>query len=310
MSETSRGKPRELRGDINVPLKVFADKPERSAHKEKIGDELVARYIKDTDYEDQTLDEMVRSISGAQSEKEAADMLKALGISKDKSGRFNLKNPERPDVPGSWEKEDRLKALLAGMAGAKNAGEQLQAIAKAYEYMGLPFHAAYELSPKEKKAPVLPLNTWKKVLGAGRAAAFAAGLLALASPHAARFGGESRGSDENAPVELGGAQGFAGEREARAEDTSKKEAAGRLYTLKEGDRIWNITANILKAQLGRKPANAEIMLAAKAVCEQNGIRDKDLGVSGGAFDSKRLRPGAQIDLSAAYETAEALKAKS
>ena len=298
----------EKSGVIEVPGRGFASKEERLAHKERVGNDLVARYLKDTPYEDQTLEEMVRGVSGAASEKEAQEMLKTLGISKDKAGRFNLKNPERPDVPGSWEKEERLKALVAALAQAKNAGEQLEVIAKAYEYMGLPFKAAYRLSPKEKKAPALPISVWKNVLGAGRAAAFAAGLLMLASPHAARFAGEGGVKPETGELNKG--RGRSGEAEGEAEAASEKENRPRLYALKPGDRIWNVAADILKARIKGRVSKADIMLAAKAVCEQNGIRDKDLGANTGAFDSTRLRPGMTIDVSAAYDAAQAISAKS
>ncbi|MBI2552166.1 hypothetical protein HYW17_02610 [Candidatus Uhrbacteria bacterium] len=298
----------EAPGVIEVPGREFASREERRAHKERVGDELAARYLKDTPYEEQTLEEAVRDISGAASEEEVQEMLKSLGITKDKAGRFNLKNPERPDVPGSWEKEDRLKALLVGMAGAKNAGEQLQAIAKAYEYMGLPFKAEYQLSPKEKQAPTVPLSVWRKVLGAGRAAAFGAGLLMLGAPHAARFTDEGGIKPETGALSKG--RGRAGEAEGEAEAASEKEDRQRLHTLKPGDRVWDVVADILKAQVKKKVSKADILLAAKAVCEQNGIRDKELGINTGAFDSRHLRPGMTIDVSAADDVVRAISAKS
>ena len=373
-------------GKIEVVRPELGDAKDRQLHREKVAGEVMATY-KDAlvEYEDKDLETTLGELYGDLSPDEVEE---TLGISRDEGGRYRLRNPGNENIPGSWIKEDHLKAFVVGFNKAEETEDKLRVLAKLYEYIGLPFQAEFAVDsdtkiameptslevPEPRVVPetevfvapdvkvvsgvfgsedggvsnipevtvisetevatapdvkVIPVEFGlEKRLGGDRqeekkkeklagtplsrlARKFrslrlpiALGLLLLASGEREFGPGEARASTLISETTEGEGEAEAGESsEARVMEAAPE---SHLYTLKAGDRPWNLVHNILEARVGGKVSNADVMTATKLVCESNGIRDEGVGADDGMFDARLLKPGMTIDLTSAHNFAEAL----
>lgn len=208
-----------------------------------------------------------------------------------------------------------MKAFVVGFEAAKTIGQQIDVIAKIYEYLGLPFNRAeIALTPEEEKqvvpapgnekAPTLPPGVWaKKLRKLIQPLGLLIGLLGFTGPHSKDVGPVAP-TDEIVDVSQNNDEQPAIPETAAPEN----EPADHFHTMSESDVVWNVVRNILRKQTGGRVSNADVMVATKAVCEKNGINDEGVGAIGGFWDARRLRPGLTIDVSDAYQYAELMQA--
>ncbi|MDP3985226.1 MAG: hypothetical protein Q8P82_00540, partial [bacterium] len=290
-------------------LKVVEEETETAIdRKDKVGKEIVDQYLKGTAFEreDVSVEDTVTALYDIPADS-SDSTLKDLGISKDKGGRYRLQNPERADVPGSWEKEERLKAFVVGFAQAETVGEKFDVIQKVYEYLGLPFErSAMALTAEEEKATNLPASGWAaKLRKIARPVALLIGLVGLGAPHAASFGRHEAGMPVDAAAEIA-QKDEVSSAPLVAEVPASAEEKPQTHLLGGNEVVWNVVADILRAETGGKVSNADIEKATKAVCERNAINDEGVGAKGGLWDSRKLRGGMEIDVTDAYQYAAAI----
>ena len=90
-------------------------------------------------------------ISSSAAHKSVAELLSEMGnneevvkkfISVDRQGKVRFKNPDQSSLPGVWEDEEAIKALLIGVQQAKMNGDparKVEFMRDVYRYVGIPF---------------------------------------------------------------------------------------------------------------------------------------------------------------------------
>ncbi|MDP3964930.1 MAG: hypothetical protein Q8Q20_04750, partial [bacterium] len=61
--------------------------------------------------------------------------LNRAGLIVDKKGKFRIKNPNMPELPGAYVDQEVLKAFLLGLRDAQNTGAQWEVIQDVCEYL-------------------------------------------------------------------------------------------------------------------------------------------------------------------------------
>ena len=383
---SERGEVKKEVGKIEVTRPELGDAKDRQMHREKVAGEVMATYKEAlVEYEDKDLEATLGDLYGNLS---PAEVEEVLGISRDEGGRYRLRNPGNENIPGSWIKEDHLKAFVVSFNKAEETEDKLRVLAKLYEYIGLPFQAEFAVDSDAKNSaePIIP-EVPEPITVPETEVAVAPDVLVVPPMFGSEEGGVSNipeavvvsedevtvvpevkvipsdfglekrsGADKQEekkkeriagtplsrlaskfrslrlPIALGLLLLASGEREfgpgeARASTLTSEITEGEgevevekpaeartmeaapeshLYTLKSGDRPWNLVHDILEARVGGKVSNADVMTATKLVCESNGIRDEGVGADDGMFDARLLKPGMTIDLTSAHNFAEAL----
>lgn len=106
--------------------------------------------------------------------------LKALGISRDRLGRYRIRRPDEPRLPGTWDRDEYLKTFIIAYILATDDVERQKIVRLVYEYLGVPYTpvVAFRAKPRlvhqkmphemeppcapdvtaSPQAPVIPLN--------------------------------------------------------------------------------------------------------------------------------------------------------
>lgn len=84
-----------------TPVVVYENKEEVKSRKERVGNEVIEKYLRGTAFEGKnvSLEDTIAETMNMNSSEEVDHTLEQMGISKDASGKFRLQNPERKDVP-------------------------------------------------------------------------------------------------------------------------------------------------------------------------------------------------------------------
>jgi len=153
---SERGEVKKEVGKIEVTRPELGDAKDRQMHREKVAGEVMATYKEAlVEYEDKDLEATLGDLYGNLS---PAEVEEVLGISRDEGGRYRLRNPGNENIPGSWIKEDHLKAFVVSFNKAEETEDKLRVLAKLYEYIGLPFQAEFAVDSDAKNSaePIIP----------------------------------------------------------------------------------------------------------------------------------------------------------
>lgn len=329
------------RSETPAPAVPETTAEERRLNREKVGGDAVARYLEAAAGDGpatrelkegligKDLEETIGTLLDTRSPTDIRAALDQLGISRStvttrdgkKTDRWRLENPDpavRETIPGSFAKEEHLKAFVVGFASAETFKDKVRVVHEVYRYLGLPAPELEELVPEEPPAPEaavpqvpeavrpparenepVPLSKWKSVFDKLKAKAH---LVTLAVGLATVFsvvGPERRQPVEAAPA---GPAVVSVEKTSRAQaaetapaQAEAKEAREQLvfHIMKKGDTVDAVVRRMLGDFGKQDPAMAREMV--KKVLQINGIKDAGYRTEG-HVDSTRMSIGSVIDV--------------
>jgi len=314
---------------------------ERRQNREQVGGDAVARYLNVQEGDapaarelkeqiaGQDLEETIGMLLDTKSPTAIREALDELGISRStvttrdgrKTDRWRLENPDpavKETIPGSFAKEEHLKAFVTGFAAAETFKDKVRVVHEVYRYLGLPAPELEELVPEEPAAPEpagpetpeavrppagrkepVPLSKWKSIFDKLKANAqlvtLAVGLATVFSA----IGPERRQYDEAqaaAPtIEQVDKTPRPSLTESRPSAAEAKEAKEQLafHIMKKGDTVDAVVKRMLGEHGRQDQAMAREMV--KKVLELNGIKDAGYRTEG-HIDSTKMAIGSVIDV--------------
>lgn len=135
-----------------IAKKRIRDGPEYE-RRQQIGDWLVATTIRGTPFATLTIHQAVLSLTAGYGEYSMKRAQKALGISRDRSGRYRIRCPDEPKLPGTWDNNEYLKAFIVAHLLATTDAEKQKIVWLVYEYLGVPYTPLFTLPAKKAMAP-------------------------------------------------------------------------------------------------------------------------------------------------------------
>jgi len=309
-SETAAAERKEA---VDLPAAPEMTAEQKRALRESIGREATNKYLEaraddgafllklKQDLSGKDLRKSLDVLLGANSVREADAVLAELGISQDRSGNWRLRNPDpdiRGSLPGSFAKEEHLKAFLAGFAEAGTLKDKVQVIFEVYRYLGLPMPEVEELLPPEEpaekpaegKREPIPLSKWKSVFAQlgkySRNISFAVGLVTMFSS----LGLEQRPGTEGVPAAEAAIEHV--DTTPRPSTESREVRETTYHVMKKGETVEGIVREMLGDNASDEALVKEMT---KKVLEANGVKDKWYGTTGDV-DSTKMDIGTIIDV--------------
>ena len=311
--------------EVGTPLPAFAmmTAEERRAHREKVAGEVMEKFLTSQEDDDaytkqlkirvaqKDFEETIGELLDLKSGSDIKQALEDLGISrsakKTNKGeieeQWRLKNPTAEGIPGSFVKEEHLKAFVVGFVGARSLRDKVEVLIQLYNYLGLvpptipnevfvpplvslpplpespvlpsgeripPVSPEHKPKPEEEKngrRRPIPLPRWKDVLQRfGRATApFAIGLISL-------FPMKDDGEDHREPQQIETVADTPSPRSKGDKEQGVKIEVKEThyYVMKKGDVI----ESICRDKLGVYGKDKELL---REVVRQT-LRDNDIGI--------------------------------
>jgi len=303
------------RKEAAAPQPPAATPEQRRANREAIGAEAMQKYLEPSsedqeavrrlkgDLAGKDLEQSVGVLLGGADQQRISDVLAELGISRDQADKWRLRNPDpeqRDSLPGSYAKEEHLKAFLSGFVEAGTLRDKVKVIHEVYRYLGLPVPELEEMLPEEPASPPaerpkpaapeqIPLSKWKSVFSAmkkhTRGMSLAIGLVTL-------FGiiDQERPSEKEAPP---APPAVTMVEDAPAGRIDIKEGEQQtLHVMKKGDTVDGVVRSMLGGEIQDE---AEVKALVTQVLDDNNIRDGWYGTTGD-IDSTKMPVGSIIDV--------------
>lgn len=276
----------------------ISNKDTEKKRKEEILPSLYEKYIKGTPFENLKLEEVAGKIFN---DRDGNTALEQIGISKDKNGRYRLKNPN-PEAKalGQYENPEALKSFLVGFSEVKTTQDLYPVLEDVFRYIGIPFTRPSEgadpikeliketqtnnpsAQPEEiqkivgekisgnKNIPEQARNWFKTVI------LLAGAIFAIDS---------NKGRLQESPVQ-------ASEIGTRVEMVASSEEGEKThsfeYTIQKGDTIWDIVEKSLKSSSkSGAVSNSEIANVVQRVLQANNLTEET---------AKQIQPGQKIQL--------------
>lgn len=230
-----------------------------------VGGEITHKYLADYPEKDVPLYELVENGSLNVSE----ETMKGIGFSRDKSGRFRFKDPDQPELMGSFVDEEVTKAFLLGMQSAETADDQWAVIEDVYDYLGIDAPER----PQEKDGVPFMTQLRKKIYSTAAGGMLVA-LLSLVDC-------SSNIEQPNYEYSL------------TAEDTMGIGSVAKKLLIEAG------VAN---------PTDAQIFEVIKSLATENGVAVPELGISEGR-DDEHLPIGFRVFTKSGVTTAQGIAAQ-